>query len=266
MEMEKEYLLALSQSEVLGPSRLQQLRGFFNTWEEIWKAPASILRKTKLPSRVFDSFLRHRRNFKLKYTLQILKKNQIDFITLDEQSYPPLLKNISLPPPLLYYQGDLEIFKLSSLAIIGSRKSTPYGYGIIQQIIPELVVRDFLIISGLALGTDMLAHQTTLYNNGLTAAILPSSLDAIYPSTNKSLAEEIKRQGCLISEYKPGTQITKSSFVRRNRLIAGLAEATIVIEPQEKSGSLLTASWAQKYNRRVIFFTKNSSLVENYKK
>lgn len=262
----KEFLLSLTQSEVLGPSRLQYLRGFFNTWEEIWKAPASKLRKTKLPARVIDSFLKHRRTFNLKKALHILRRNQINFITVDEPDYPSLLQNIPLPPPLLYYQGNLEIFKLPTLAIIGSRKSTPYGQAIIKQIIPALVSRDYLIISGLALGTDTLVHQTTLYHNGLTAAILPLSLDIIYPVINKSLAHEIKKQGCLISEYKPGIPVRKGNFVRRNRLIAGLAEATIVIEPQEKSGSLATARCAQKHHRRIIFFTKDSSVVDSFLK
>ena len=263
---EKNFLLALTQSEVFGPSRLQYLRGLFNTWEEIWKAPASKLRKTKLPPRVLDSFLKYRRKFNFKKVLYILKRNQINFVTIDESNYPPLLKSISLPPPLLYYQGDIEIFKRRSVAIVGSRKSTPYGQAIIQQIIPELISRDFLIISGLALGSDTLAHQTTLYSNGLTAAVLPSSLDTIYPATNKVLTEKIKERGCLISEYKPGTAITKGNFVRRNRLIAGLAEAIVVIEPQEKSGSLVTVSWAQKYGHRVIFFTKNNSLLNSFQK
>lgn len=263
---EKDYLLSLTQSEVLGPSRLQYLRGLFNTWEEIWQAPASKLRKATLPPPVLDSFLKYRRNFNLKKSLYVLKKHQIDFITIDEPNYPNLLKNVPLPPPLLYYQGDLDIFKLRSIAVVGSRKSTPYGRGIIQQIVPELTSHNYLIISGLALGTDTLVHQTTLYTNGLTAAILPSSLDTIYPPTNTSLAKEIRKQGCLISEYKPGTAITKGNFIRRNRLIAGLTGTTVVIEPQEKSGSLVTAEWARKYHRPVIFFTKNSSVINNFQK
>lgn len=249
---EKDYLLALTQSEILGPSRLQRLRGFFNTWEKIWKASKHDLQASGLADHILEIFLQHREHFDLKQAYNVLSNHNINFITIDEPGYPSQLKKISLPPPLLYYQGNVTIFTNPSIAVVGRRKLTAYGELIIKNLLPSLIQNNFLIISGLALGVDGLAHQLTLDQSGKTAAVLGSSLDIIYPRLHTKLAKHIATHGCLVSEFKPDTPPLKYNFPQRNRLIAGLAQTTLVIEAGAKSGALSTAAYAKKQQRPIL--------------
>lgn len=249
---EKDCLLALTQSEILGPSRLQRLRGFFNSWEKIWEAKTDDLKKVGLKNSQIEKFMYHRRNFSFIKAITELKEKNINYITLDESTYPKLLKIIPNPPPLLYYQGDLTVFTSTSLAVVGARKMSAYGELVVKKFIPELAKAGFLIISGLALGVDGLAHNLTLEHGGKTVAVLGSGLDYIYPQRHQSLAKIIKQRGCLISQFKPKTPPLKQNFPQRNYLIAGLASATLVVEAGEKSGALHTAQSTKKIGRLVL--------------
>ncbi len=259
----RDYLLALTQSEILGPSRLQRLRGVFTTWQKIWEANTHNLQKAGLKNSQIEKLIYHRHNFKFEKTHLELKEKNIHYITIDELEYPPLLKMISLPPPLLYYQGNLNLFTDQSLAIVGARKATSYGELVLKKFVPELAQASFLIISGLALGIDGLAHTLTLEHHGRTAAVLGSGLDHIYPRQHRSLNQSIKQTGCLISQFKPGTPPCKQNFPQRNHLIAGLAYATLVVEAGEKSGALRTAESAKTIGRLVLTVPGNIFSPQN---
>jgi DNA processing protein len=249
---EKCYLLALSQCPTLSPSRLKRLRGFFNAWEKIWMATKIDLLKSGLQLSEANEFSAFRKTFNIEKYLNELQNNHINFITSEEPLYPKLLLEIHNPPLLLYYQGNLEIFNQPSIAIVGSRQSSFYGKQVVKKIVSELAQAGFLIISGLALGIDTEAHQVTLVYKGKTAAVLGTGLNYIYPSINRDLAQDIIKEGCLISEFPIGTPPLKNNFPRRNRLIAGLAQVTLVIEASEKSGALITARFALAENREVM--------------
>lgn len=177
----------------------------------------------------------------------------IGAVVLEEENYPALLKRIHKPPEKLFYRGSLEIFSRSCLAIVGARKISVYGTQAAGRIVKPLARTGLGIISGLAFGIDALAHSLALEENGLTAAVLGCGLDTIYPATHRRLAEDIiKKGGCLISEFPPGVPAFKTNFPRRNRLIAGLALGTLVIEAAERSGSLITARHALAENREVM--------------
>ncbi len=191
-----------------------------------------------------------------------LEQHQIKFITLKDQEYPLLLREIPYPPLGLYLQG--EIPKNSNfLSVVGTRKISPYGKLAIEKLLKDLIPYHFVIISGLALGVDTLSHEIALDEGGKTIAVLGTGLDRIFPATNKFLSQKIIQNGTLISEYPLGTPPLKHHFPWRNRIISGLSPATLVIEAPEKSGALITANFALEQNRDVFaipgsIFNKNS--------
>ncbi|MGC8651361.1 MAG: DNA-processing protein DprA [Minisyncoccia bacterium] len=193
-----------------------------------------------------------------------LQKLQIRFITLKDQEYPPLLKEIAYPPLGLYLKGQaLNNDNPRILAVVGTRKMTSYGQLVIEKIVKELANYQFIIVSGLALGVDTLSHRVTLENNGTTLAVLATGLDKIFPSSNLGLSQKITQHGTLISEFPLGTPAIKYHFPWRNRIISGLSKAALVIEAPEKSGALITANFALEQNRDVFaipgsLFNKNS--------
>ncbi len=171
-----------------------------------------------------------------------------------QQGYPQQLVNISSPPKQLYYLGKppQEVLKSPAVAIVGSRKVTPYGQRITEELARGLASNGVVIISGLALGADAIAHRACLQAGGKTIAVLPSGLDKIYPASNRQLARQIiESGGCLISEYDVKTSPQRQNFIARNRLVSGLSQALIITEAAEKSGSLHTAKFALEQGRDV---------------
>ncbi len=180
-----------------------------------------------------------------------LEKSKIKFVLPSEKEYPFLLKEISVPPRGLYYQGNF-FPEMIPLAVVGTRKISNYGKTVAKKIVQELVRYNFIIVSGLAEGVDTIAHQTALKNGGRTIAILGSGLDNIYPASNQKLAQQIIQMGAVVSEYPLGTLPHRSNFPCRNRIISGLSWGTLVIEAPIKSGALITANFALEQNREVF--------------
>ena len=192
-------------------------------------------------------------------------------LSIKNKNYPKLLKEISNPPVNIYVRGDEKILNKSGIAVVGTRNLSAYGEKSTKILVKELVERGFVIVSGLALGIDTIAHQTAIENGGLTIAVLGSSIDdkSIYPKENIKLAEEIvKSGGAVISEYPSPFTAKKYTFPQRNRIVSGLSKATVVIEAPEKSGALITAKFALEQNREVFalpgeIFAENSIGTNN---
>ncbi|MEZ4195263.1 MAG: DNA-processing protein DprA [Candidatus Paceibacterota bacterium] len=186
--------------------------------------------------------------------------------SLPLSDFPPQLLEIPQPPKTLWYQGKLPPRELKLLAVVGSRKYTSYGQQAIETLIGGLANYPIGIVSGLAIGIDSLAHEAALKNNLYTLSVPGSGLDpaVLYPARNKSLAERILQHGGgLLSELSPMTKATTWSFPQRNRIMAGLCHATLLIEAGAKSGTLITARMAVDYNRELLavpgsIFSKNS--------
>jgi len=193
----------------------------------------------------------------------ILMKKDIYELKETDEDYPKLLKEITNPPKKLYVKGTLLKDELC-LAIVGTRKPTSYGIEVCKYFTKELVNYGFTIVSGLALGIDSISHQIALENNSRTIAVLGSGLNKITPSTNNNLALKIIDNGAVISEYEPDQDATPYNFPQRNRIIAGLAIGTLVIEAGEKSGALITARLATENNREV--FAVPGSIFSIYSK
>lgn len=180
---------------------------------------------------------------------------KIKKLTLGSGDIPPRLAGISSPPKQLYVLGDTfsELLDSPCLAVVGSRKVSPYGRSVTTKLTEDAARQGIVIISGLALGIDGLAHQAALNAGMPTIAVLPCGLDRIYPSTHHHLAKQIVEQGgALVSEYPPNTEPFKTNFVARNRLIAALGDGLLITEAAEKSGSLHTANFALEQGKEVM--------------
>ena len=186
-------------------------------------------------------------------------KHNVQIIPFSSENYPKLLKEIPDPPIVLYVKGNLNSLE-NSLSVVGTRKYSNYGLYIVNSIVKELAKNGVAIVSGLASGIDTLAHRITLRENGYTIAVLGNGIDIVYPYENKKLYEEISEKGCIISEFPFGTKPSQYTFPNRNRIIAGLTYGTFVVEAPEKSGSLITANYANNYGRLVFTVPANINL------
>jgi DNA processing protein len=173
-------------------------------------------------------------------------------IALTGEEYPALLKEISDPPNLLYYNGTLPSASEKLIAVVGSRKPSAYGREAAMFLTRELCRAGFSIVSGMALGIDGIAQETALAEGVKTYAVMGSGIDVIYPAEHKSLYQRITGQGAVMTEYVPGTKPRQYTFPERNRIIAGMTLGTLIIEAREKSGSIITGRLALEYNREVF--------------
>ena len=181
-----------------------------------------------------------------------LQEQKVKVLTILDGAYPQRLKEIYLPPIVLFYRGNLSLVNQRAVAVVGSRDHSKYAKNCIRELIPALVRDDIVVISGLARGVDTLAHEETLKANGSTIAIIGSGLDVVYPPENSKLYDVIAKRGLILSEYPLQCRPLKFHFPYRNRIIAGLSHGVCVIEAKEKSGSLITANLALSENREVF--------------
>ena len=181
-----------------------------------------------------------------------LQEQKVKVITILDGAYPQRLKEIYLPPIVLFYRGNLSLLNQRAVAIVGSRDHSKYAKDCIRELIPVLVNDNIVVISGLARGVDTLAHEETLKANGETIAVIGCGLDVVYPPENSKLYEVITKKGLILSEYPLQSRPLKFHFPYRNRIIAGLSHGVCVIEAKEKSGSLITANLALTENREVF--------------
>lgn len=197
------------------------------------------------------------------------KKRGIGVLTLADEAYPDRLKRIKERPPVLYFRGTLPTFdRYLCVAVVGTRRMTEYGGRVASRLGHSLCREGVLVVSGMADGVDGAAHRGALYRGGQTVAVLGCGCDVPYPKKHELLMEEIVRNGAVIGEYPPGTKPVAGNFPRRNRIISGLCQATVVVEADERSGSIITARCALRQGRRVFAVPGNvgewSSLGTNH--
>lgn len=254
---EKKYWVAFSFFAEIGPVRFKLLKDYFGSAKSAYSAPEKQLRETGLPEKIIRNFLNFRQSFDFSSSLLRLGQLGIAVLTYDEESYPKLLKNIEDKPIVIYTktkkENDFAIFNQKAIAVVGTRKITPYGKQATEMVTKGLVDRGLVIVSGLARGVDRVAHETTINSKGLTVAVLGCGLETVYPPEHKGLAEKIiESGGMLVSEFPLGTPMAAKNFPLRNRIISGLSLGVVVTEAAEKSGSLITASCAAEQGREVF--------------
>ncbi|MBI4079247.1 MAG: DNA-protecting protein DprA [Candidatus Levybacteria bacterium] len=260
----------------IGPRKFDQLLSEFGFAKAAWKAKQTDLASV-LGLKLSQEFIRFRNTFSFSDYEKKLTLAKVSFIILTDSSYPSLLKQADKPPFVLYIKGPLshgalvandpskpdvssprqELSPAASsaptIAIVGTRKITQYGREVTELFTRELVDAGFTIVSGLAMGVDAVAHQTTIDNKGTTIAVLGCGVDCCLPLENEHIYNSILDSGgCIVSELPLGHPPTIGSFPARNRIIAGMSQAVLVTEGAEDSGALITADCAFKYNRKVF--------------
>lgn len=248
------YLNAINKISGIGPQRMKLLFHFFANSENIWKANSSELKQSGLGEKIVEKFCLERKIINPDLEWEKLQKENIQIISFFDPNYPKLLKEIPNPPYLLYQKGEFDFNNFPIIAIVGSRKYTPYGSQVAYGLAKDLTNAGVTVVSGMALGIDTFAHRGALENSGKTIAVLGNSLEDIniYPRNNFNLSREISRNGALLSEYPLGTKAGPMTFPARNRIVAGISLGTIVVEAGEQSGALLTANMALDYNREIF--------------
>ncbi len=250
---DRDYLTAVYAFNYFGPARVKLLLSYFKTAKKIWFSKTQELIEVGLPKGKVNDFEKFRKNFDLVNYFKKLKKLGIAVVTIFDTEYPKNLKDIEGAPIVLYFKGKLKARDKNLVAIVGSRKMTSYGKLVTERFSSELVGYGVTIVSGLARGIDTAAHEATIKAGGRTIAVLGSGLDRVYPPENLDLALRIvKSRGALISEYPLGYPPLPENFPARNRIVSGISEVVLVIEGEQKSGTLLTASHAAEQGKTVL--------------
>ncbi|MDO4432360.1 MAG: DNA-processing protein DprA [Aerococcaceae bacterium] len=173
-------------------------------------------------------------------------------IAIDEATYPALWHEIPKPPLVVYYRGDLSLLQKSLVSLVGTRQVTLYGRTITEQMTQAIVNQGWVAVSGLATGIDQIVHETACaHQSNSTIAIIPTGFNHAYPPQNHALQQQLSQQHLVLSEYLPEVNARKHHFIMRNRLVAGISSATLVMEAARQSGSLITANFALQYNREL---------------
>jgi DNA processing protein len=255
MHPQAKYFVAFNQfHEKIGPQRIKKLLGYFGTLENAWSASQQELQNAGLEVNIVTEFCAQRITIDPDKELEKLQKEKIQVITVLDENYPRLLKEIYDPPAFIYMKGQILPEDEKAIAVVGTRMPSPYGQQVTSHLADQLSQVGLTIVSGLARGIDTLAHIAALQNKRRTIAVIGSGIDTatIYPPSNRHLAEQIAENGAVISEYPLGAPALKHHFPARNRIISGMTLGTLVIEAKEKSGTFLTVKHALEQNREVF--------------
>ncbi len=250
-EDDRAFWLALHRIKGLGPIGQRKLLDAFPTVKQIFSADDSTLKKTGLDEKSVTSVCQPDWET-IGVDLNWLDIPGHHLITIDDEAYPTLLREIPDPPVVLFAYGRPEVLKTIQIGIVGSRNPDAAGRKTADEFARELVYAGVTVTSGLASGIDGCSHQGALNANGFTIAVTGNGLDMIYPARHKALAEKIVDNGILVSEFPPGTKPVSANFPRRNRIISGMSTGVLVIQAALRSGSLITARYAMEQGREVF--------------
>ncbi|MCW3078813.1 DNA-processing protein DprA [Segetibacter sp.] len=249
------FQIALTMVPNIGPVQAKILLEHFGDPENIFKASKKELENLEGIGSIKAASIKAFTDFTgAENEIEFIEKYKIETLFINDKKYPQRLLNCYDSPTLLYYRGNADLNTSRIINIIGTRNHTDYGRQITEQLVNELQNQQVLIVSGLAYGIDAVAHKSAIQNNLTTVGVLAHGLDTIYPSQHTGLAKQMLLNGGLLTEFRKETKPDKHNFPRRNRIVAGMADATIVIETASKGGSMITAELANGYNRDVFAF------------
>ena len=246
------YWIAFSRIPGLGAVRFRHLEAHFGSLENAWTAGLSDITAAGIDRKTANSIMSQRPSISPDAEMERIERADVTVANWNDSMYPPRLKEISDPPPVLYIKGSILPEDERSVAVVGTRKPTAYGREVASQISGDLSRNGTTIVSGLARGIDAIAHRAALESGGRTIAIFGSGLDIVYPSEHSKLTADITATGALVSEFPLGTKPDARNFPRRNRLISGMTLGTLVVEAGEMSGALITVRHALEQNREVF--------------
>lgn len=236
----------------IGPARLRSLLERFGDLKSAWQADPRELSEAGLDRRSLESLISTRKEISLEEEEAKVAQAGAKAITWEDENYPPRLRYIHNPPPLLYVKGEIFPRDEWAVAVVGTRNPSHYGRQVVDQIAGDLARNGITVISGLAQGIDSLAHRAALEAGGRTIAVLGCGIDIIYPAQHTKLAQVIIEEGALVTEYPLGTPPEGGNFPPRNRIISGLALGTVIVEAGERSGALITADYTLEQGRELF--------------
>lgn len=256
--MEEYYLMWLSRVEGVGIKRIRMLLDYFHSAEAVWNAKKEQFQSLKgIPEKTVNAIFHARDAEKLNCWIEELEEKEIQVYSFLHPQYPRLLKEIYNPPICIYVKGTLPEDEVDKVSLVGARRCSRYGASVTQQIAKDLGKTNIVVVSGMAKGIDTMAHKGAMNGGGQTIAVLGCGVDICYPAENRDLMEQIINNGCLISEYPPGTEPAAHHFPNRNRIISGLSKILVVVEAGKKSGTLITADLALESGRDVFVVPGN---------
>jgi len=258
MSHDLQYQIALTLIPGVGSRVARTLISYCGSLDNIFKASRQqLLRIPGIGKKVTEGVLKSSEQLKqAEKEVEFILKNNISTRFLLDKNYPTRLKSCADAPILLFYKGNAPLNAEKTISIVGTRKATDYGKTLCKKLVENLAqYTNIVIFSGLAYGIDGVAHKSCLKFDLPTVAVLAHGLDRIYPKLHYNIAQKMCSNGGLLTEFLPNTEPTQENFPRRNRIVAGLADATIVVETAAKGGSLITADYAATYNRDVYAFS-----------
>lgn len=249
------YQIALTLVPNIGDVRAKILAEYFDEASDIFKAPGKQLESIEGIGSLAAKAIKDFNDFTFcENEIAFAEKNNITPLFITDENYPQRLKNCYDAPALLYYKGNADLNYSRIISVVGTRNNTDYGRVICEKFIEDLSQENVLIVSGLAFGIDTIAHRSSIKNKLDTVGVMAHGLDRIYPAANKHLSAQMISQGGLLTDFMSGTNPDRQNFPRRNRIVAGICDALVVIESSSKGGSLITAEIANSYNKDVFAF------------
>lgn len=249
------YQIALSLVPEIGHISAKKLVQHLGSAEAVFKAKSKdLLLIPGIGTRVINSLKKHQTLSQAEKEITFIEKNNIQTFYFQDKDYPNRLKHCVDGPILLYFKGDVNFNNPKVISIVGTRVPSEHGKRLCQKLIKALAPTNALIISGLAYGIDVCSHKAAMDSGLQTVGVLGHGLDRLYPAQNKNVADRMLTSGGLLTEFLPNTEPDRQNFPMRNRIVAGMSDATIVVESKASGGSLITAKLAFDYNRDVMAF------------
>jgi len=251
------YKIALSFIPNIGSVNAKKIISIAGSPKGVFDEKINVLSKIKGIGKKAENLKNKKQIFEYaEREIEFLIKNNYHYSFYLDEKYPHRLKNCTDAPINLFYSSNFDFNKSKIISVVGTRKATDYGKDVCNKLITELAENNHnvTIVSGLAYGIDVCSHKVALKNNLDTIAVMGTGLNRIYPALHKNIAHKISEQGCLLTEFTSQRPPEKTNFARRNRVVAGISDATIIVESGAKGGSLITADIANSYNRDVFAF------------
>lgn len=258
MEQHHVALLALHFIPGVGDYLMRQLVSYSGSAEKVFQTPKGKLLKIPGVGEVTADAIKKGKTFPLaEKELKKAEKENVSIIFFTDKNYPSRFRQVNDAPVIIYTKGNIDFENQKTVGIVGTRKATNYGKERVEELIRDLIPHQPLIVSGLAYGIDIHAHKHAVKNNLPTIGVMGSGIDNIYPASHKEVAKQMMSNGGLVTEHPFGTKPDAHNFPARNRIVAALSDAVIIVEAAEKGGALITADIANSYNKDVFAFPGN---------
>jgi DNA processing protein len=258
MDQNRLSLLALHFIPGIGDYLIRQLVSYSGSAEKVFKIPKGKLLKIPGIGVVTAEAIRQGKPFAAaEKELKKAEKEKVELLFFTDGEYPSRLRQVNDAPSMLYVKGKVDFENPKCVGIVGTRQATPYGRERVEDLVHGLIPHQALIISGLAYGIDIHAHKHAIKSSLPTVGVMGSGIDVIYPTSHKEVARKMMDHGAIVTEHRFGTQPDAHNFPARNRIVAGLCDAIIIVEAAEKGGALITADIANSYNKDVFAYPGN---------